>query len=186
MPSSRIALVTLTLALASAAGGRQAEAAFTQATCTSGSYDTAVPVRIGTDTYDRDPEPIFIGPFANKYLDNDHHVHKVMTNANVDYLQGSINAFDLETNYDFMTINGTAYTGAYSASAPFAAWRTSTNSRTLQVSFDTDTSVTRNNGTYIYQVQPKCFASVQTTASWGAIPVNVRTDGVLIKTGDVI
>lgn len=85
-----------------------------------------------------------------------------------------------------MTINGTAYTGAYSASAPFAAWRTSTNSRTLQVSFDTDTSVTRNNGTYIYQVQPKCFASVQTTASWGAIPVNVRTDGVLIKTGDVI
>lgn len=165
---------------------------FTQRTCSSGWYDTAVPVDIGArqfPTNTNDP---------SAYQLNTDYTWRLYTNSNVKYLMRWVGEpyWETETWYDRFYVTGKygaqwQYHGYFPAGlGPLGtpAWELAgdANKRYVDLRWYSDSSVTRQNFPWFSQVLPQCEPSANPTVNQEQVQPNRRIDGVLLGAGDVI
>jgi hypothetical protein len=176
-----------------------AHAAFPFPTCsTSPAFDPPIPVNIGAREFDPKPENPPGGPTdGTKYALNTRSSWNLYTNPNVVKIQPYYGFFETEAGFDVLRVidsTGTlSYSGNLNAStSPVAAstvWQPQLGLgiiNELQLSWTSDVSIANNLPPAFTQVAVQCNNAVTNPFAPFQINLGDRTQGLLIKTGDVI
>ncbi len=194
---SKLAVSPLVAALALV--GSTAHAAFQFPTCSnSPAYDAPIPVSIGAKEFDPKPEnPPGGSTDGQRYNLNTTSSWHVYMNPNVVRIQPYYGFFMTESGYDILKVTDSTGTLSYSGSinattSPVAAsgiWQPQMGLgviNALDVSWTSDYSVANYLPPSFSQVAVQCSNNV--TNPIIPYPINFfdRTEGLLIKTGDVL
>jgi hypothetical protein len=190
-----VSVLTTALALISPA----AHAAFPFPQCTtSPGFDAPIPVNIGAREYDPKPEnPPGGATDGTKYSLNTTSSWSLYTNPNVVKVQPYYGLFQTESGFDILRVTDNTGTLSYSgnlnaSNAPVAAsspWQMQLGLGIIngvQMSWTSDFSVSDNLPPSFSQVAVQCNNAVTTPIAPFFIGFSERTEGLLIKTGDVI